>query len=53
MSYTAKLTPEQNQRAALIAKELKAIGISNPYAIAGILAVVSKDRKSTRLNSSH
>ena len=49
MSYTAKLTPEQNQRAALIAKELKAIGISNPYAIAGILAVVSKESNFLRL----
>lgn len=49
MSYTAKLTPEQKSRAALIAKELKAVGITNPYAIAGILAVVSKESNFLRL----
>lgn len=49
MSYTAKLTPEQQSRAALIAKELKAVGITNPYAIAGILAVVSKESNFLRL----
>ena len=49
MSYTAKLTPEQNQRAALIAKELKAVGITNPYVTAGVLAVVSKESNFLRL----
>jgi putative chitinase len=49
MSYTAKLTPEQKQRAALIAKELKAVGITNPYVIAGVLAVVSKESNFLRL----
>lgn len=49
MGYTANLNAEQKSRAALIAKELKAVGITNPYAIAGILAVVSKESNFLRL----
>lgn len=49
-SFVDKLTPEQKKRASLIASELKKLGITNPYLISGILAVVSKESSFTRLN---
>ena len=48
-SFVDKLTPEQKKRASLIASELKKLGITNQYVVAGILAVVSKESSFDRL----
>jgi predicted chitinase len=48
-SFVDKLTPEQKKRATLIAGELKKLGITNKYVVAGILAVVSKESNFNRL----
>jgi len=49
-SFVDKLTPEQKKRAALIASELKKLGITNKYVVSGILAVVSKESNFNRLS---
>jgi predicted chitinase len=49
-SFVDKLTPEQKKRASLIASELKKLGITNPYLISGVLAVVSKESNFNRLS---
>jgi predicted chitinase len=49
MSFVDKLTSEQKKRATLIAGELKKLGITNKYVVAGILAVVSKESNFNRL----
>jgi putative chitinase len=43
MSYTDALTQEQKTNIALIKDEALKSGITNPYAIAGMLAIVSKE----------
>jgi putative chitinase len=56
MSYTDALTQEQKTNIALIKDEALKSGITNPYAIAGMLAIVSKESsfvpKSENLNYS-
>ena len=49
-SFVDKLTPEQKKRASLIASELKKLGITNPFLISGVLAVVSKESNFNRLS---
>jgi putative chitinase len=43
MSYLDTLNTEQKNNIALITEDAKKIGITNPYAIAGILAIISKE----------
>jgi predicted chitinase len=48
-TFVDKLSAEQKSRASLIASELKKLGITNKYVVAGILAVVSKESDFNRL----
>lgn len=48
-TFVDKLSSEQRKRATLIASELKKLGITNKYVVAGILAVVSKESDFNRL----
>ncbi len=56
MSYIETLTSEQKKNIDIIINEAKKSGITNPYAIAGMLAIVSKESafipKSENLNYS-
>lgn len=48
-TFVDKLSAEQKSRASMIAGELKKLGITNKYVVAGILAVVSKESDFNRL----
>jgi predicted chitinase len=48
-TFVDKLSAEQKSRASMIASELKKLGITNKYVVAGILAVVSKESDFNRL----
>lgn len=56
MGYVDTLSTQQKQNIAIIKDEAKKAGITNPYAVAGILAIVSKESsfipKSENLNYS-
>ena len=43
MSYLATLNPVQRRNIATITADAKKAGITNPYAIAGMLAIISKE----------